>query len=56
MYYIIPSHSNSLLLSIGDVVHVVYRVCYEIVNYVGRTFVNSKLCKKLVALRIACRT
>ena len=33
-----------------------YRVCYEIENYVGRAFVNSKLCKKLVALFIAYRT
>ena len=32
------------------------RVCYQIENYVGRTFVNSKLCKKLVALLIASRT
>ena len=32
------------------------RVCYEIQNYVGMTFVNSKLCKKLVALLIAYRT
>ena len=32
------------------------RACNEIENYVGRTFVNSKLCKKLVALLNAYRT
>ena len=30
-----------------------YRACYEIENYVGRTFLNLKLCKKLVALLIS---
>ena len=32
------------------------RVCYKIENYVGRTFLNSKPCKKLVALLIAYPT
>ena len=33
-----------------------YRACYEIQNYVGRTFLNSKLCKNLVTLLISYRT
>ena len=33
-----------------------YRACYEIENYVGRAFLNSKLCKNLVALLISYRT
>ena len=30
--------------------HFMLRACYKIENYVGRTFLNSKLCKELVAL------
>ena len=32
------------------------KICYETENYVGKTFLNPKLCKNLVALLIACHT